>query len=126
MQRPGWTMEKGGAGRTGFAHAEGTPVADGAPRLRALERPFLAHPNPSRGEAVWLRIAAPVEGPYEIRIYNLEGELVFENRGMTQPGTTQEVAWSVSDVASGVYLCRFWSAAAGVSSPLVERITVLR
>jgi hypothetical protein len=29
-------------------------------------------------------------------------------------------------VASGVYLCRFLSAAAGVGTPLVEPITVVR
>jgi len=75
---------------------------------------------------VQLRIASAAAGPYEIRIYNLEGELVFENRGMVSAGAAQEIPWSVSNLASGIYLCRFVSPAAGVVSPLVERISVLR
>ncbi len=121
-----WSGQGGGAARTHFATADTPPLADAGDRLRALERPILAYPNPSRGDLVQLRIASAAEGPYEIRIYNLEGELVFENHGMVRAGAAQEIPWSVSHLASGIYLCRFVSPAAGVVSPLVERISVLR
>ena len=119
-----WSAQGGGAARTHFA-ADPSVVVPGN-RLLAVERPILAYPNPSRGDLVQLRIASAAAGPYEIRIYNLEGELVFENRGMVSAGAAQEIPWSVSNLASGIYLCRFVSPAAGVVSPLVERISVLR
>ncbi len=124
--RPAWGTPRGGAARTGFVAAEGIPIAAAPDRLRSLERPFRAYPNPARTDQVRLRIAAQGDGPYEIRIYNLEGELVFESRGMARAGAPQEVPWSVAHLASGVYLCRFVSPAAGVTAPLVERITVVR
>ncbi len=120
---PAWSSLGGGPGRTGYV----APAAAGSSeRLQALERPFIAYPNPARSaQRVRLRIAARSSGPYEIRIYNLEGEQVWERRGMTQTGV-QEIEWNVSALASGVYLCRFVSPAAGVTAPLVEPITLLR
>ena len=126
-ESPGWVSLGAGAARTSFATAAPAgPVGGPGTRLAALEQPFLAYPNPARGQQVLLRITASSEGPYEIRIYNLEGELVFENHGVAHAGAAQEIPWSVSHLASGVYLCRFVSVAAGVPSPLVERISVLR
>jgi hypothetical protein len=75
---------------------------------------------------VRLRVTVRSDGPYEIRIYNLEGQQVFANQGFARAGAPQEIEWRVADVASGVYLCRFVSVAAGVGTPLVEPITVVR
>jgi hypothetical protein len=101
-------------------------VGDAGQRLQALERTFRAYPNPARGQDVVLRIQARSDGPYEIRIYNLEGEQVFATQGIARAGAAEEVRWRVSGLASGTYLCRFVSPAAGVTSPLVEPITVVR
>jgi hypothetical protein len=118
-----WGAEGGDAGRRRFAAA--LPPVQAAARLRRLERPILAHPNPSRDGLVQLRITALRPGPYDVRIYNLEGEQVFESRGMLTPGTV-EIPWRCGACASGVYLARFVSPAAGVTTPLVEPITVVR
>lgn len=121
---PGWASLGGGPGRTAFASPD-SAATDARERVLALERPFMAYPNPARQPVVKLRIAARAAGPYEIRIYNLEGEQVWENRGVTVDGV-QEVTWDAGALASGVYLCRFVSAAAGVSAPMVEPITLVR
>lgn len=121
--RPGWTAWGGNTARTRFAVAP-APVAESA-RLVALERPLLAYPNPSRDGTVQLRITAQQEGDYDLRIYNLEGEQVFERRGRVRAGT-QEIAWRYGGLATGLYFCRFVSPAAGVPAPLVEPISILR
>ena len=90
----------------------------------AIEKSFQAYPNPAEGSVVRLRFTARSVGRFDIRIYNLEGEQVFNKFGDTVNGP-QEVEWNVQGMASGVYLCRFVSAAAGVSSPLIEPITVV-
>jgi M6 family metalloprotease-like protein len=122
----GWSAASGGPGRTRYAIATPGMVGDAGQRLQALERTFRAYPNPSRGQDVVLRIQARSDGPYEIRIYNLEGEQVFATQGIARAGAAEEVRWRVSGLASGTYLCRFVSPAAGVTSPLVEPITVVR
>jgi hypothetical protein len=121
---PGWTHAASDAGHTRFALAPGaqSPAAD---RLLALEQAFQAYPNPASGERVRLRFTGRSVGRYDIRIYNLEGEQVFNQIGDTVTGP-QEVEWDLEGMASGVYLCRFVSPAAGVSSPLIEPITVVR
>jgi hypothetical protein len=123
---PAWSSLGAGPGRTAFVGTDSTLVGDAGERIRQLERPFMAYPNPARkANHVQLRITARSAGPYEIRIYNLEGEQVWSQSGMTRTGV-QEIEWSVGALASGVYLCRFVSAAAGVTSPMVEPITLVR
>jgi hypothetical protein len=100
------------------------PVAAAA-RLRASERALLAYPNPARTDVVQLRITARRAGPFDLRIYTLEGEQVFARSGTLAPGT-QEVPWRCADLAPGVYFCRFVSAAAGVDTPQIEPISLVR
>lgn len=123
---PGWFSLGAGPGRTAFVDTDPDLVGDAGERIRQLERPFAAYPNPARkARSVHLRITARSAGPYEVRIFNLEGEQVWSQSGMTRSGV-QEIEWSVGGLASGVYLCRFVSPAAGVTSPLVEPITLVR
>ncbi len=125
----------GGSSRAGWAHVAGdgahsrsaprtTPVAAAA-RLRASERLLLAYPNPARTDVVQLRITALQAGPFDLRIYTLEGEQVFARSGTLEPGT-QEVPWRCADLAPGMYFCRFVSAAAGVETAHVEPICLVR
>jgi hypothetical protein len=119
----GWKATDGDVAHTRFAVA-GARVS-GSARLVARERALLAWPNPARGGVVQLRITANRAGPFAVSIYNLEGQRVFEQSGQLQAGT-QEIPWTTSGVAPGVYVCRFVSEAAGASSPLLSPITVLR
>jgi hypothetical protein len=121
--RVDWGANHGDAAHHGFAPAA-TPVRRTV-RLTAGERPFLAYPNPAREGLVTLRITALQDGPYAVAIYNLEGQRVFGRTGTVHSGT-QEIAWDCKGVASGIYVCRFVSAAAGVPAPQVHPITVLR
>jgi hypothetical protein len=119
----GWSAPSGDASRRNFAVAG--PRITAASRLRARERPLLAYPNPARTGLVRLRITADQPGPYSVAIYNLEGERVFESSGTLRAGT-QEIPWSTGGLASGLYVCRFLSAAAGAAKPLIEPITIVR
>jgi hypothetical protein len=94
--------------------------------LRSSERPLLAYPNPARRtDVVQLRLTAREAGPFDLAIYTLEGEEVFARRGTLAAGT-QEIAWRCGDLAPGVYFCRFVSPAAGVATPQVEPISLVR
>jgi hypothetical protein len=121
--RPGWTATGGGSSHRRYAVAGAALQA--RDRLVRAERPLLAYPNPAREGLVQLRITAQESGPFALSIYNLEGQRVWEQNGTLRAGT-QEIPWNCSGMASGVYLCRFVSAAAGVPSPRVEPITLLR
>ena len=123
--RAGWVTRGGNFARTAFT---ATPAALGpgaGTRLAALEKPLLAYPNPARGGVVQLRMTAARPGPFAVAIYTLEGERVFERRGTLETGTL-EVPWHCGDLAPGVYVCRFVSEAAGVTSPMLSPITLLR
>ena len=120
--RPGWTSTGGNLARRRYAVAG--PPLQARDRLVRAERAFMAYPNPARGAQVQLRITAQ-DGPFALSIYNLEGQRVWEQNGTLRAGT-QEIAWNCSGMASGVYICRFVSAAAGVPSPRLEPITLVR
>jgi hypothetical protein len=122
--RPGWTARAGNAARTGYV-APAPPVRVAAAHLQSLERPLLAYPNPSHDGTVRLRMTAQRPGSYDLRIFDLEGEQVFARSGVLVAGT-QEVVWNCAGKASGVYVCRFVSSAAGVGAPLVQPITLVR
>ncbi len=123
--RPGWAGLGGTAARTNFT-AKPAAIGAGA-RVLAAERPFIVYPNPARGAGteVRLRMTTPHDGAFQVAIYTLEGQRVFEQSGALAAGT-KEIAWRPGALASGVYLCRFVSAAAGVASPLVTPITLVR
>lgn len=121
--RAGWTSTGANAARTFFTATPGAVAAQG--RILAAEKAFVAYPNPARGGEVRLRLTAAQSGAFALAIYTLEGQRVFERNGTLASGT-QEITWRPGGLAPGVYLCRFVSAAAGVTQPLVEPITILR
>jgi M6 family metalloprotease-like protein len=123
--RSGWWARGGNFARTGFVPAPAALRPGAGTRLAAAERPLLAYPNPAPGDVVQLRMTAARAGEFALAIYTLEGERVFERRGTLVAGT-QEIPWRVGDLAPGVYVCRFVSPAAGVPTPMVEAITLLR
>jgi hypothetical protein len=68
---------------------------------------FYAYPNPALGSDVTIRyklIQPPTQNP-EIKIFDLSGDLIQEFVGNSS-GSYNEVVWDISDIASGVYLCK--------------------
>ena len=66
-----------------------------------------------------------VQRAFELALPDVEPVILGPGDAVVQRGTL-EIPWRCDDCASGVYLCRFVSAAAGVTAPLIEPITVLR
>jgi M6 family metalloprotease-like protein len=70
-----------------------------------LDRNLVIYPNPSSGDRVAFHFTAPGEGEATLDIMTLEGDRVLE-RSMSLSGGQAEFAVSMSEQASGIYLCR--------------------
>ena len=85
---------------------------------------MILYPNPvyaDRGDNA-LRIAR-VSGPVDIRVYNLEGELVHEASGVAEG----EIAWDLLTIngyqaSSGIYIVQ----AKGTGGTSMRKVAVIR
>ncbi len=78
--------------------------AVGIDTLRELEMgQFSVYPNPSQGR-VWLRFIASQPDHYQLSLYNLQGQVVWEERIWINDTLEKEVNWSA--LVSGPYVLR--------------------
>jgi hypothetical protein len=61
-----------------------------------------------------------------IRIYDLSGDLVDEFPGSGHDHTENEMVWDLSDIASGVYLCRVEARGSGGTETAFCKIAVVK
>ncbi|MBN1433190.1 T9SS type A sorting domain-containing protein, partial [Candidatus Fermentibacterales bacterium] len=64
---------------------------------------FFVYPNPVLDGSATIRFIPVADCGYEIRAFNMAGELVSESQGAAAGGLPCEVGWDASDLASGVY-----------------------
>ena len=100
-----WSTEGGGASGTGAypdSILPGTPVATG--ELLSQERTY-CYPNPAEGSDLTVRVYLEEEADIEVEVFDVAGEVVarFEREGVL---TVNEITWSTSGVASGLYVVR--------------------
>ncbi len=99
-----WLGPQGGARRTG---PRGSPTDLGdLSTLVAEQDRFFVYPNPAREDRAVFRYFSPVAGSARLVVYNLEGEEVASLSHDGAAGAVEEIPWSLSGLASGVYLCR--------------------
>ena len=65
---------------------------------------FFVYPNPVSDGAGIVRFHPGEECTWEIRIFNMAGELVTFENGNAPGGAAWEVPWETSDLAPGIYL----------------------
>lgn len=100
-----WETEGGGASGAGAypdSILPGTPVATGV--LLSHERTY-CYPNPAERSDLTVRVYLEEEADIEVEIFDVTGEVVarFERGGSL---TVNEIEWSTSGVASGLYMVR--------------------
>jgi hypothetical protein len=100
-----WSTEGGsasGAGAYPDSILPGTPVATG--ELLSQARTY-CYPNPAERSDLTVRIFLEEAADIEVEILDVAGEVVarFEREGAL---TVNEIVWSTSGVASGLYLVR--------------------
>jgi M6 family metalloprotease-like protein len=79
----------------------GLTVADLLPRSRLYN-----YPNPNKDNVTFIRYYLKEDAEIHIRIFDLAGDLVKTFRKRGKGMEDDEISWDLSDVASGIYLCR--------------------
>lgn len=81
------------------------PVITAEAGLMPADRVF-NYPNPNKAGHTFIRYYLSEDANVNIRIFDLAGDLVTSFRGPGNGLVDNEVRWDVSDIESGMYLCR--------------------
>lgn len=84
------------------------------------------YPNPTEGQSTTIRYTIGQEADVNIRIYDLSGDLVAEFPGTGLAHTENEIVWDLSQVASGIYLCRVEAGGGGGRETAFCKIAVVK
>jgi M6 family metalloprotease-like protein len=85
------------------------------------EGSFFVYPNPVRTDYGNIRFEPGEESTYEIRVFDIAGELVAEFEGDCSAGMACELQWSVEDLSPGLYfVCLELRGQAGETQALFE------
>lgn len=99
-----WLGLGGGMNRTGTV---GDPsVVAGAP-AEADRDLVVVYPNPWRNDSVHFRFWAGKDGTARVTVLTIEGEVVDSISNAVVARAVNELIWTPSTLASGVYMCRF-------------------
>jgi M6 family metalloprotease-like protein len=98
----------------------GLAVADLLPRERLYN-----YPNPNRENLTHIRFYLREDADIHIRIFDLAGDLVKTFHTHGQGMTDNEIPWDLSDVTSGIYLCRVEAKSAKETDIRIIKIMVI-
>jgi M6 family metalloprotease-like protein len=98
----------------------GLTVADLLPKARVYN-----YPNPNKENFTTIRFYLREDADVDIKIFDLAGDLAktFHTRG--EGMTDNEISWDLSDVASGIYLCRVEAKSARETDVRIIKIMVV-
>lgn len=101
FQPQGWHtgMDRGGEG---CWYTSQLPDIVSSGELLSVED-FFVWPNPVRDDTGRIRFLPGEDAVFEIKIFNVAGELVAEFQGDAPGGAPWEVHWNTEDLAPGVY-----------------------
>ncbi len=94
--------------------------SDLLPKNRAFN-----YPNPNQGNRTFIRYYLKEPAEVSIKIFDLAGSLVDSFNGPGQGRIENEIAWNVSEVESGVYLCRIEAKSSRSSGVQIFKIMVV-
>jgi len=83
------------------------------------------YPNPSEGDFTTIRYYLNEPASVKIRIFDAAGMLVDEFSGPGNGQTENELAWNVSDIASGVYVCQVEAKSSSATEKRLIKIMVI-
>jgi hypothetical protein len=84
------------------------------------------YPNPTEGQSTTIRYTIGQQADVNIRIYDLSGDLVAELPGTGFTHTENEIVWDLSQIASGIYLCRVEAEGGGGRETAFCKIAVVK
>ena len=122
--RNSWSTTWSDLSRSAYAAPSGGWIGTSDRWLQLTDR-FVVYPNPSRGERVGFHFTAPDEGTARLEIMTLTGELVLKE-SMRLSGGDHEFIISMSDKASGIYLCRLVVTSGGRSVEAYRKFAIVR
>ena len=100
-----WPMYAHDASHTGVYPSANLPPDIPEEELLA-ETSVYNIPNPTEGNSTLIRYRLGQEASVRIKIFNLAGELVEEFVEQGHAHTENDVPWDLTNIASGVYICR--------------------
>ncbi len=105
-------------------YGDDLPQLQGSGELLDVET-FFVWPNPVTDDLGYVRFLPGSDSTYEIRIFNVAGELVDLFSGNAQGGAPWEVPWSTKDLAPGVYYVCLELTSGGVSAEALFQAAVI-
>jgi M6 family metalloprotease-like protein len=118
-----WRSIWGSVHRTAFARPAGVTQAPG--EWLSLQENCIVYPNPSNGERVGIHFTAPSNGSAHLEILTLTGDLILE-RDKRLAGGEDEFVISMTDRASGVYICRLVVQSGGQKVQALRKFAIVR
>jgi hypothetical protein len=83
-------------------------------------------PNPNIDDFTYIRYYLTDNADVNILIFDLAGDIVDSFKGPGNYGVDQQIKWNVSDIESGVYLCRIEAKSASKSDVRIIKIMVIQ
>lgn len=119
-----WAYGWGDIARTAYTYRSVGGIAEPDEWLM-LASNLVVYPNPSGGDRVYFHFTAPEQGQARLEIMTLTGELVLEdNKNLS--GGEEEFNVSMSDKASGVYICRLVVTSRGQKTEAYRKFAIVR
>jgi hypothetical protein len=84
------------------------------------------YPNPNKQNYTTIRYFLKKDAAIDIKIFDLAGDLVTSLQGPGQGNVHNERRWELSNVSSGVYLCRVEAISTDEKSVRIIKIMVVK
>ena len=119
-----WTQESFSADNNMLVSRNLTPATLSINELMPSKKVY-NYPNPNIDDFTYIRYFLTDNANVNIKIFDLAGDIVDSFNGPGVSGIDQQVKWDVSDIESGVYLCRVEAKSANQSDVRIIKIMVI-
>lgn len=119
-----WTQQAFSAENNFYLTRNLSPVATGFSDLLPAKKVF-NYPNPNIDDYTNIRYLVTEDANVNIKIFDLAGDIVDSFKGPGVSGIDQEIEWNVSNIESGVYLCRIEAKSPNKSNVRIIKIMVI-
>jgi len=119
-----WTQESFSADNNFFINRKLTPVASTESELLASKEVY-NFPNPNKDNYTFIRYRVSEKSDVNIKIFDLAGDIVDSFSGPGDALIDHQVQWDLSDISSGIYLCRIDANTGNKSDVRIIKIMVV-
>jgi M6 family metalloprotease-like protein len=119
-----WTQQSFSADNNMLINKTLTPVVSADNDLLPSKKVY-NYPNPNIDNFTYIRYYLTDNADVNIKIFDLAGDIVDSFKGPGSTGVDQQIKWNVSDIESGVYLCRVEAKSVSKSDVRIIKIMVI-